>query len=222
MHLASGKAYYINSASVLNATTLGSGVVNSSLTKIGALSGGTAGFVKVDASGNLTADSTTYLTAASTLDASKLSGTIPSGVLGNSTVYVGTTGIALNRSSATQGLTGITSIDTSNTVVADKTYTLSVSNSPQAFDTFTGTTYSSVHYLIQLKQGSAITTTNLVVNYDGTNVNVTEYGVVDGLTAADYTLTATNTGASVSVTVSSTTGATTNVVMKALATYIKA
>ena len=37
-----------------------------------------------------------------------LTGTISSTVLGNSTVYIGTTGIALNRGSAAQGLTGIT------------------------------------------------------------------------------------------------------------------
>jgi hypothetical protein len=52
-----GTSYEIVGTSVLNATTLGSGVVNSSLTKVGALSGGTAGFVKVDASGNLTSTS---------------------------------------------------------------------------------------------------------------------------------------------------------------------
>jgi fibronectin-binding autotransporter adhesin len=60
LDLASNKAYYINGASVLNSTTLGSAVVNSSLTKIGL---STAGFVKTDASGNLTADTNTYLNA---------------------------------------------------------------------------------------------------------------------------------------------------------------
>ena len=44
------------------------------------------------------------------LTAGNLSGTIPSGVLGNSTVYVGTTAIALNRTTASQSLTGV-SID---------------------------------------------------------------------------------------------------------------
>lgn len=44
------------------------------------------------------------------LPAGQLSGTIPSSVLGNSTVYIGTTGIALNRASASQSLTGV-SID---------------------------------------------------------------------------------------------------------------
>ena len=51
----------------------------------------------------------TYLTS---LNASNLSsGTIASGILGNSTLYVGTTAIALNRASAGLVLTGITSID---------------------------------------------------------------------------------------------------------------
>lgn len=44
------------------------------------------------------------------LPAGELSGTIPTGVLGNSTLYVGTTAIALNRASASQSLTGV-SID---------------------------------------------------------------------------------------------------------------
>jgi len=39
--------------------------------------------------------------------AGNLSGTIPSGVLGNSSLYVGTTAIALNRASGSQTLTGI-------------------------------------------------------------------------------------------------------------------
>jgi hypothetical protein len=44
------------------------------------------------------------------LTAGNLSGTIPSAVLGNSTVYIGTTAVALNRSSASISLTG-TDID---------------------------------------------------------------------------------------------------------------
>ena len=41
------------------------------------------------------------------LPAGQLSGTIPSGVLGNSTVYIGTTAVALNRGSGAQSLTGV-------------------------------------------------------------------------------------------------------------------
>jgi hypothetical protein len=41
------------------------------------------------------------------LPAGQLSGTIPSGVLGNSSLYIGTTAIALNRASIAQSLTGV-------------------------------------------------------------------------------------------------------------------
>jgi hypothetical protein len=44
------------------------------------------------------------------LDANKLTGTIPSNVLGASTVYIGTTAIALNRASGNLALTGISSV----------------------------------------------------------------------------------------------------------------
>lgn len=42
--------------------------------------------------------------------ASTLTGTIPSGVLGNSTVYIGSTAVALNRATANLALTGISSV----------------------------------------------------------------------------------------------------------------
>ena len=59
------------------------------------------------------ASSTTqwYSTTNIVANAGYLTGTIPSGVLGNSSFFIGTTSIALNRASAAQSLTGITSID---------------------------------------------------------------------------------------------------------------
>lgn len=101
LNIATGKEYKINNVSILNATTLGSSVVSSSLTSVGTVTSGTwsASF------GTVSGENLTNLTAGN------LTGTIPSTVLGNSTVYVGTTAILLNRSSAAQSLTGITSID---------------------------------------------------------------------------------------------------------------
>ena len=60
--ISTGKSFKIAGTSVLNATTLGSGVVNSSLTKLGTA----AGLVKSDANGNLTVDTSTYLTSVAT------------------------------------------------------------------------------------------------------------------------------------------------------------
>lgn len=41
VNLVSGKSFYINDSSVLSSTTLGSGIINSSLTSVGTLTGGT-------------------------------------------------------------------------------------------------------------------------------------------------------------------------------------
>jgi hypothetical protein len=59
------------------------------------------------------------------LPAGQLSGTIPSAVLGNSNLYVGTTSIALNRGSGSQSLTGV-SIDGSAGSATNATNTVNV------------------------------------------------------------------------------------------------
>ena len=100
LDLESTKTYKINGVNVLTATALGSGVVSSGLTSVGTVTSGTW-------SGSFGAVSGANLTG---LTAGNLSGTISSAVLGNSSVFVGTTSIALNRATANLGLTGISSI----------------------------------------------------------------------------------------------------------------
>jgi hypothetical protein len=80
-------------------------LANVSTTVTGGLSSSnTITSITTDSYGRLTA----YTGAAISLSASSLSGgTISSTILGNSTVYVGTTAIALNRASASQSLTGV-------------------------------------------------------------------------------------------------------------------
>ena len=73
---------------------------------------------------NLGTPSAIVLTNATSVPAAQLSGTIPTGVLGASSLNIGTTSIALNRASASQALTGITSIDgyaAAVTLTADNT-----------------------------------------------------------------------------------------------------
>ena len=74
------------------------------------------------------------------LPAGQLSGTIPSGVLGNSTLYVGTTAITLNRSSASQTLTG-TSIDGNAATATSATSATNTTNVAVTDDTSTNATY---------------------------------------------------------------------------------
>ena len=70
---------------------------------------GASGTWAISITGNA-ATVTNGLYTNSSLTAGNLSGTIPSGVLGNSTHYIGTTAITLNRTSSSQTLTGV-SID---------------------------------------------------------------------------------------------------------------
>ena len=60
------------------------------------------------------------------LTAGNLLGTIPSTVLANSTYYIGTTAIALNRLSGAIALTGITSIDGNAATVTNGVYTTTI------------------------------------------------------------------------------------------------
>jgi len=72
------------------------------------------------------------------LPAGQLSGTIPSGVLGNSSLYIGTTSIALNRSSSAQSLTGV-NIDGSAGSATTATTATNATNVAVTDDTSTAT-----------------------------------------------------------------------------------
>ena len=153
--VASGKAYHVNGTSVLNATTLGSGVVNSSLTKVGLSS---AGFVKSDASGNLSVDTNTYLTSYTETDTLQtVSGR------GNTT----NSGIVQQASS--------TNVFARTAVTA----TVATTNANQVVDTWATATYRSVKYLVQIVQGSNYQVSELLVIHDGTTTYMTEFAVIE-------------------------------------------
>ena len=77
------------------------------------------------------------------LPAGQLSGTIPSAVLGNSSLFIGTTSIALNRSSASQSLTGV-SIDGSAGSAGSATNATNAANIAITDDTSTNADYYPV------------------------------------------------------------------------------
>lgn len=99
---ASGTTFNGSVARTISYNTVGASPLagSTSLTTTGTVTTGTwSGLFGAVSGANLTS-----------LTAGNLSGTIPSGVLGNSTAYVGTTAVALNRGSANQALTGILSV----------------------------------------------------------------------------------------------------------------
>lgn len=96
----SGTTFNGSAAQTISYNTIGASPLagSTSLTTTGTVTTGTwSGLFGAVTGANLT-----------NLTADNLTGTIPSTVLGNSTVYIGTTAVALNRASATLALTGIT------------------------------------------------------------------------------------------------------------------
>ena len=114
-------------------------------------------------------------------------------------------------------------LDYANSANTSKTVTVSTNNTPTNIDSFAVATYTSAEYLIQMKQGTKMTTTKLIVMWDGTDVHVNEYGVTDATAgAANATISASVATGTCTVTASSSDAATTNVVIKSAVTYIKA
>ena len=84
MDLASGKSYFINGNSVLSADTLGSAVVNSSLTSVGTLTALTVSG-NITANGNIAGDGSTNITGMDGVTANTFTGALTGNVTGNLT-----------------------------------------------------------------------------------------------------------------------------------------
>ena len=138
------------------------------------------------------------------LTAANLTGTIPSAILGNSTVYVGTTAIALNRTTALQSLTGVSIDGAAGSVAASAITgtalpTLLVTSSLTTVGTLTGLAVTGV-----------IRTTGIVyANAAVASTSTTTGGlVVAGGLGVSGTISATSSTVSGTITVNSNSGVT--------------
>ena len=150
----------------------------------GAVTGTATSF---DGSANITISATA-------LAAANLSGTIPSAVLGNSSVYIGTTAIALNRGTGALSLTGV-SIDGNAGTVTNGVYTTGSYADPAwitslakskvglgnventALSTWAGST--NITTIGNATASSLIVSGNLTVNGTTTTVNSTTVTIDD-------------------------------------------
>ena len=141
---ASGTTFNGSAAQTISYNTIGASPLagSASLTATGTVTSGTWS----GSFGSVSGANLTNLTAAN------LTGTIPSTVLGNSTLYVGTTAIALNRGSGTQSLTGIVDITASGNVTVtgnvavDGAFRAESSNSTERFEMYYNETTDSLDF----------------------------------------------------------------------------
>ncbi|MFH1566161.1 MAG: MerR family transcriptional regulator, partial [bacterium] len=122
-NLTSGNAYYINGASVLNATTLGSNVVTSSLTTVGALTSGSiaSGFGTIATANTISTSSDISTTGSGTITSAGLltasNGlTLTTGAL-NLTSTSGNANLTLGNSTTAFNINGLFDVDTANSRV---------------------------------------------------------------------------------------------------------
>lgn len=123
LNIATGKSFKINNTSVLNATTLGSGVTSSSLTKVGLT---LAGFVKSDASGNLSVDTVGYtlpIATSTILGGIKLGDSTAQTVAANAVTTTASRTYALQLNASSQAVVNIPWTDTTYTAGTGLTLT---------------------------------------------------------------------------------------------------
>lgn len=124
--------------------------------------------------------------------------------------------------SITTTLGAMTSVELTNSTISSDTVTVVANSTPTTVDSFAVSAYTSADYFIQAKQGSKMTATHITVMWDGTDVQISEWGYVDASAgAANVTFTATHSSGTVTVSASSADAATTNVVIKSSVTYIE-
>jgi hypothetical protein len=140
--------------------------------KVGAIEVTSTGLVT-----NLNAEKLNGQSASYYNNAANLTGTIPSTVLGNSSHYIGTTSIALNRASASQTLTGI-SIDGNAATVTNGVYTSGTYSNPSWI---TGLAWSKISSTPTTVSGYGITDA-LSTSWTG-STNITTLGTVTTLTS---------------------------------------
>jgi hypothetical protein len=186
---ASGTTFNGSAARTISYNTVGASPLagSSSLTTTGTVTSGTwsASFGAVSGA-NLTS-----------LTAGNLSGTIPSAVLGNSTAYVGTTAVALNRSSANQALTGITSVTLPGSTSGSAQIT------PNAV-AGTGTVLTLPATTGTLALTSDVPTVNnatLTMNTSGTGLSGSQTFTANQATGATFTVTSNATNANTASTI---------------------
>ena len=98
---------------------------------------------------------------------------------------------------------------------------IDTNNTPTTVDSFDSTEITTVEYIIQAKQNTKMTATRVTVVWDGTDVLVSEYSIVDAAAgAANLTFTASESSGTVSLTASSPDAGTNNISVKAVRTAI--
>lgn len=114
-------------------------------------------------------------------------------------------------------------VELTNGLITSSTVTVISNDTPTVIDAIGVSTFTTAEYVIQAKQGAKMTSTKVLVMWDGTNAYISEYAIVDSSAgAANITLSVSESGGNLSLTAESPDAASTNVVIKAIRTALDA
>jgi hypothetical protein len=107
--------------------------------------------------------------------------------------------------------------------VNSETVTMTQNNTFSVIGYLDKAVHTTSEHLVQMKQGSKTTSAKVIMTWDGTDAHITQYGVVDGSAGrANVLLDASDNASFVNLVAISPDAATTNVEIKAIATYVDA
>jgi hypothetical protein len=129
--------------------------------------------------------------------------------------------LSLPQSIATTSTPTFAGVNLNQGGITSSSVTVTVNSTDTTIDSFAVTSFTTAEYVIQAKQGTKMTSTKVLVMWDGTNVYISEYAIVDSSAgAANITLSASESSGTVSLTASSPDAASTNVVIRAIRTAL--
>jgi len=131
--------------------------------------------------------------------------------------------LSLPQNIATTSTPTFAGVDLPEGRITSSSATITANSTPTTIDTFAVSSFTTAEYTIRAKQGTKMTVEKILVMWDGTDVSLSEYSIMDAATgAANLTFSATESGGTVSLTGSSPDAASTNIIIKAVRTAIDA
>lgn len=131
--------------------------------------------------------------------------------------------LSLPQDIATTSTPTFAGVDLPEGRITSSSATITANSTPTTIDTFAVSSFTTAEYTIRAKQGTKMTVEKILVMWDGTDVSLSEYSIMDAATgAANLTFSATESGGTVSLTGSSPDAASTNIIIKAIRTAVDA
>lgn len=131
--------------------------------------------------------------------------------------------LSLPQDIATTSTPTFAGVDLPEGRITSSSATITANSTPTTIDTFAVSSFTTAEYTIRAKQGTKMTVEKILVMWDGTDVSLSEYSIMDaGTGAANLTFSATESGGTVSLTGSSPDAASTNIIIKAVRTAVDA